>query len=128
VVTTATQTSPRLGSISREIPQEVTRLAKKSHSQPVLPLPFQDGVGWDECRFLQLGRASWRFKRESLYLDAVYRNHEQRKDYPLGQLSPLTPDVEILKWIAGHSDSITPADWIVIDDRIFAFTPDTGEA
>jgi hypothetical protein len=85
-------------------------------------------VGWDRSRFLQLGRASWNFTREGFALVARYRNLLESRDWELGVVSPATTNLQILEWVAGHYESHTASDWVRIDDQIFAFTADRGDA
>jgi hypothetical protein len=89
-----------------------------------------ESIGWNRQRFLQLGRASWVVKRGHAFegTTVTYRNLEQERDWPLGTLPPAKTDEEILEMIASHTDSHTPADWVVLDDRVLAFTADRGEA
>lgn len=86
------------------------------------------GVGWDKPRYLQLGRASWRFQRDRLDFHVIYRNLWQELDYSLGTVPVELNESQLLELFAAHHESHTPADWVIIGKRIFAMTVDRGLA
>jgi hypothetical protein len=69
-------------------------------------------------RGLMLGRASWNMKRSFPGIVVVYRNLEQRRDWPLEGMAS-TRD-QMLEWIASLTESHTPGDWVTFDGRVIA--------
>jgi len=96
-----------------------------------LPLGEFDfcGVGWDARPGWTVGRACWNFKREGFApVQLSYRNLVQEKTWELGGVSPELSDTQLLEWMAGQTDSHTPADWVMLDGRTLVWTADRGEA
>lgn len=94
---------------------------------PLGTIPFA-GVGWDQRRFLRLGRASWTLKRDGFSeVTVTYRNLEQEKDWVLGPFSPSVTSSQIAEWIADTGD-LTPGDWVRLDSKLLTYALDRGVA
>lgn len=88
-------------------------------------------VGWDKCRFLQLGRASWNFSRhsDSHAVTVAYRNLVSQESCQLGPFPAQPADDDLLTWFANCTDSHRPADFLVLDGRVIAtFAFERGRA